>query len=242
MTRFRCLLFIAMGPMLAMPASAAPIAMFDLGPPLFLGFAALLLIGGAAFAKVGGRRGVLAFAVLLAAGAGYAVYENQSRRQALAQVQAEQQRACAEQAGETGGALTVAPAQVIVRLDEQLGPGDRQGLRPLLIPVGGQHGVEVMRQWPASVPAGAALVDIVLLKEPVAGASERPRQGLRATLMNERREVVAMRTDYLLDDGRWCLGGEAPAATERFLRQRTGRAIGLAELPDATAPADAASR
>ena len=45
----------------------------------------------------------------------------------------------------------------------------------------------------------------------MAGASERPRQGLRATLMNERREVVARRTDYLLDDGRWCLGGEAPA-------------------------------
>ncbi len=242
MTRFRCVLVIAMGPMLALPAFAAPIAMFDLGPPLFLGLAALLLIGGAVFARLGGRKGLVAFAVLLAAGAGYAMYENQSRRQALAQFQADQQRACAEQAGETGGALPAAPAQVIVRIDEPLGPGDRQGLRPLLIPVGGQRGVEIVRQWPASVPAGAALVDVVLLKESVAGAPERPRQGLRATLMNERREVVAMRTDYLRDDGRWCLGAEAPAAMERFLRQRTGRAIGLAELPDGATPADTPPR
>lgn len=242
MTRFRRPLLLLAGLGLAMPACAAPIAMFDLGAPLALGLVALVLLGGFVFAMLAGRRGVVAFVVLLAAAAGYGVYENRSRRQALAAVQADQRRACAEAAGETGGALPAVPAQLIVRVDELLSPGDRQGLRPLLTPVGGQSGVEIVRQWPSPLPAGAALVEIVRLNEPVAGAPERVRQGMRATLMNERREVVATRTDYLRDDGRWCLGGEAPATMEQFLRQRTGRAIGLAVLPDGAAPEDAPPR
>ncbi len=213
---------------------------FDLAGLIFL----VLGLGIGLVALVGYRiarwRGVLLAFFLLGGFVAKCAYDDKKNDQAQrVAVQADEEferQICLERAG--------------IEIKERRAHGGPVAVRALWAPVGPdgslfrmdperlETGVSVIGFMPSSGRAPGTLyvyIERLTVRYPSGG---REKEGLWVEISDDQQKVLATLTDFRSGEG-WCLGSTPPSSIENFVRDVTGRTLGLLpvnETGDAKAP------